>query len=168
MEKLLDKLSAYNIFTNLFPGIIYCFVATKLFDFPLIQDDLVIAAFLYYFCGMVISRVGSVVIEPIMIKSGFVSYANYNDYVAASKSDKLIEELLVTSNAYRSVVSFVICLLATGAWGAALSKWPSFQSIDQYLLLGSLLVLFGFSFRKQTNYISKRVAIHKEGSGETE
>jgi len=69
MDKVIDKLSAYNIFTNLFPGVIYCFLADKFFGIPLIQDDLVVAIFLYYFCGMVISRISSVVLEPLLKKS---------------------------------------------------------------------------------------------------
>ncbi|OAI19063.1 hypothetical protein [Methylomonas koyamae] len=165
MDKVIDKLSPYNIFTNLFPGVIYCFVATKFFGLSLIQDDLVVAAFLYYFCGMVISRVSSVVVEPLMKKTGFVTYADYSDYVAASAADKLIEQLLETSNSYRSVVALALCLVGTGAWTAAVATWPKFGAFNYYILLIALLVLFSLAFRKQTQYITKRVTLHKEKSG---
>jgi hypothetical protein len=165
MDKLVDKLSAYNIFTNLFPGVIYCFVATKFFGLSLVQDDLVVAAFLYYFCGMVISRVSSVVVEPLMKKSGFVTYSDYGDYVAASKADKLIEQLLETSNSYRSVVALLLCLIGTGAWTVAAAKWSMFGAFDHYILLITLLVLFCLAFRKQTQYITKRVTLQKEKGG---
>ncbi|WP_132543108.1 hypothetical protein [Plasticicumulans lactativorans] len=163
MDKVIDKLSAYNIFTNLFPGVVYCFVATKLFGLSLVPEDLVVAAFLYYFCGMVISRVSSVVVEPLMSKSGFVTYADYGDYVAASNTDKFIGQLLETSNSYRSVVALVICLLGTGAWTEAVTRWSAFGAVSHYVLLAALLVLFSFAFRKQTQYITKRVALNKQG-----
>jgi hypothetical protein len=165
MDKFIDKLSAYNIFTNLFPGVVYCFFATKFFGLSLIQEDLVVAAFLYYFCGMVISRVSSVIVEPLMTKSGFVTYADYGDYVAASNADKLIGQLLETSNSYRSVVALVVCLIGTGAWTEAVARWSAFGGVSQYVLLVALLVLFGFAFRKQTQYITKRVTLYKQGGG---
>ena len=161
MDKVLDKLSAYNIFTNLFPGVIYCFVAKKFFGLSLIQDDLVVAAFLYYFCGMVISRISSVVVEPLMKKTRFVTYSDYGDYVTASKADKFIEQLLETSNAYRSVIALLLCLICTGGWTALAANWLIFGKYESYVLLIVLLVLFGLAFRKQTQYITKRVELHK-------
>ncbi len=162
MDKIFDKLTAYNIFTNLFPGVIYCFLAKIFFGLPLIQDDLVVAVFLYYFCGMVISRVSSIVVEPIMKKSRFVTYSDYGDYVAASKADKFIEQLLGTSNAYRSVIALIFCLICTGVWTALIANFPIFEKYEHYVLLVAILVLFGLAYRKQTQYITKRVALHKE------
>jgi hypothetical protein len=162
MDKIIDKLSAYNIFTNLFPGVIYCFLADKLFGIPLIQDDLVVAAFLYYFSGMVISRVSSVVLEPLLKKVHFVMFADYKKYVAALAKDEQIGVLLETSNAYRSVVTLLVCALATGGWVAALVAFPSIETHAHYILLLCLLVLFLFAYRKQTQYIVARIELHKD------
>lgn len=166
MDKVIDKLSAYNIFTNLFPGVIYCFLAEKFFDIPLIQDDLVVAAFLYYFCGMVISRVSSVVLEPMLKKAKFVKFADYKRYVAALGKDEQIGVLLETSNAYRSVVALIVCVLATGGWAAAVTAFPTVGAHSHYLLLMFLLVLFLFAHRKQTQYIVARVDLHKDKNQE--
>lgn len=162
MDKIIDKLSAYNIFTNLFPGVIYCFLADKLFGIPLIQDDLVVAAFLYYFCGMVISRVSSVVLEPLLKKVHFVMFADYKKYVAALAKDEQIGALLETSNAYRSVVALLVCALATGGWVASVSVFPSIETHAYYILLLCLLVLFLFAYRKQTQYIVARIQLQKD------
>lgn len=161
MDKVIDKLSAYNIFTNLFPGVIYCFLADKFFGIPLIQDDLVVAAFLYYFCGMVISRVSSVVLEPILKKADFIKFADYKKYVAALAKDEQIGVLLETSNAYRSVVALSVCVLATGGWVAAVAVVPIIGTYAHYFLIACLLVLFLFAYRKQTQYIVARVELHK-------
>lgn len=162
MDKVIDKLSAYNIFTNFFPGVIYCFLADKLFGIPLIQDNLVVAAFFYYFCGMVISRVSSVVLEPMLKKANFVEFVDHKRYVAALGKDEQIGVLLETSNAYRSVVALIVCVLATGGWVAAVTAFPSVEAHAHYLLLVCLLVLFLFAYRKQTQYIVARVELHKE------
>lgn len=167
MDKVIDKLSAYNIFTNLFPGVIYCFLANIFFGIHLIQDDLVVDVFLYYFCGMVISRVSSVVLEPMLKMTNFVKFADYKMYVSALDKDEQIGVLLETGNAYRSVVSLLVCVLATGGWAAAVTAFPSIGAYAHYLLLACLLVLFLFAYRKQTQYIVARVELHKDKNEET-
>ncbi|GHU11926.1 hypothetical protein FACS1894185_5920 [Betaproteobacteria bacterium] len=162
MNKVIDKLSAYNIFTNLFPGVIYCFLADKFFDTPLIQDDLVVAVFLYYFCGMVISRISSVVVEPLLKRTCFVRFVDYKKYVAALVKDEQISVLLETSNAYRSIVALLLCVLATGGWVTTVSKFPNIGAYAHYIILVFLLILFLFAYRKQTQYIVARVELHKD------
>lgn len=166
MEKVIDKLSTYNIFTNLFPGAIYCFLADKLFRTELIQDDLVVAAFFYYFCGMVISRVSSVVLEPMLKKTNFVKFVDYKMYVSALIKDGQMATLLETSNAYRSVVALLVCVLATGGWITVVTALPNIRVYAHYLLLACLLVLFLFAYRKQTQYIVARVELHKDKNEE--
>ena len=162
MDKILDKISAYNIFTNLFPGVIYCFLTEKIFEIKLIQEDLVVSLFVYYFAGMVISRVSSVVIEPLLELTRFITFADYKHYIAASKEDQKIGELLETSNSYRSVVSLLLCLLATGGWNEVVTSFPCISNYSGYLLITSLSVLFLFAYRKQTQYIVVRVDNHQK------
>lgn len=64
MDGLLDKISSYNIFNYLLPCSIFAVVADALTSFHVLQEDIVIGLFLYYFIGLVVSRVGSLVIEP--------------------------------------------------------------------------------------------------------
>ena len=50
----IDKLSSYNIFNYLFPGVLFCVIADRYFFIPLVQDSIVTGLFLYYFVGLVI------------------------------------------------------------------------------------------------------------------
>lgn len=162
MDKVIEKLSAYNIFTNLFPGVVYCFLVDKFFGIPLVQNDLVVAVFLYYFCGMVISRFSSVALEPLLKITHFVKFSDYKKYVAALTEDEKIAVLLETSNAYRSVAALLVCVLATGGWVTIVSNFPSIEGYTHYILLVFLLALFLFAYRKQTQYIVARVELHKD------
>lgn len=85
MKDLLDKISSYNIFNYLLPGVVFVAIANSLTKYNFIQEDIVIGVFLYYFIGLVISRIGSVVIEPIMKWSGFVKFSEYRDYVSSPR-----------------------------------------------------------------------------------
>ena len=59
MKELIDKISSYNLFNYLVPGVLLAFAADKFTAYSLVQSDLLIGAFLYYFIGLVASRFGS-------------------------------------------------------------------------------------------------------------
>lgn len=163
MDKIIDKLSTYNIFTNLLPGILYCYLADWLFGVPLLQKDLIVGAFLYYFCGMVISRVSSVVLEPLLKKARFVRFVEYKAYVSAAEKDGQIGLLLEVGNSYRSAAALLGCVLITGGWVALMSALPAIQPYARYVVLSALLTLFLFAYRKQAQYIAARVRIQSDG-----
>ena len=157
MKDLLDKLSSYNIFNYLFPGIVFVVVLSKTTKFNLIQEDILIGAFFYYFLGLIISRVGSLIIEPILRKTSFLVFADYSDFVKAEKSDGKIEILSEVNNMYRTICSlFLLEIIAI-----IYERIATFYSIPQNLVIISMLValflLFLLSYRKQTNYITKRI-----------
>lgn len=78
MKDILEKLTSYNLFNYLLPGAIFAVIAEHVTRFSFKQQDIIIGAFVYYFIGLVISRVGSLVIEPILKWVGFVRFAEYN------------------------------------------------------------------------------------------
>jgi len=63
MKEILEKLSQYNLFNYLLPGVIYSVVIEFATDYSLIHSEVIITLFICYFVGLVISRVGSLVIE---------------------------------------------------------------------------------------------------------
>lgn len=161
MDKILEKISSYNIFNYLFPGVVFCVVCDKYFSIPLIQETIVNGIFLYYFVGLVISRIGSVVIEPAMKKLGLLEFSEYSDFVQASKTDSKIEILSEANNMYRTILSMIAILGLTVLCNEGLQKWPEYTTHVKYILIGLLVLIFLFSYVKQTNYITKRVLANK-------
>jgi len=159
MSEILKKISSYNIFINLFPGVIFCLIVDKYLSYPLIQQDLLVSLFLYYFVGLVISRVGSLVIEPLLKIIGVLKYSDYKDYVAASKVDSKIDVLLETNNMYRSVTSLFLCILIAIGFNLVSNKYPIISELSMSITTIFLFLLFLFSYLKQTSYICKRVEI---------
>lgn len=107
MKDLLDKLSSYNIFNYLLPGVLFATFVDWLTSFHLIQKDPVIGAFLYYFLGSVVSRIGSQFVEPLFRWFNFVAFAPYQDFVLASKADPKIEVLSEANNMYRTICALM-------------------------------------------------------------
>ena len=157
MKELLDKISSYNIFNYLFPGILFAVISKQLTGYSFLQDNLIIGAFVYYFIGLVISRFGSLSIEPLLRKLSFLKFANYKDFVSASKKDSKIELLSEINNMYRTLSSMFVLLLLLKLYELIESKVPILKDWSTYILLALLLVMFLFSYRKQTNYITKRI-----------
>lgn len=162
MKDLLEKLSTYNIFNYLFPGVVFVAITKSLTKYNFVQEDIVIGVFLYYFIGLVISRVGSVVIEPTLKWINFIKFSEYKDYVEASKKDKLIEVLSEANNMYRTLLSLFLSLSFLKFFEVLSDRCKFFDSNSAELAILALLILFAFSYKKQTDYITKRVTQSKE------
>lgn len=158
MKDLLEKISSYNIFNYLLPGVVFVAISSSLTGYNLIQDDVLIAIFLYYFIGLVISRIGSVVVEPTLKRLRFVKFSEYRDYIRAAEKDTLIEVLSEANNMHRTFLSLFLCLAVLKAFEVLTGYCPILDySLPAIIVIG-LLLLFAFSYRKQTVYISRRVS----------
>ena len=83
MEKIIEKMDSYNIFNYLLPGAIFDYMFEILFHMKLVQGNIVENLFVYYFLGMILSRIGSIIIEPICKKIKWVKFADYGDFIKA-------------------------------------------------------------------------------------
>jgi hypothetical protein len=161
LDKLLDKISSYNLFNYLLPGVVFAVTASKLTHYSFLEKDVLLAAFLYYFIGLVISRIGSLVIEPLFKRSKFVHFADYKKFIAASEKDPKIELLSEVNNTYRTLCALFVSLLLLKAYEKLADHFPWFESHDSILLSILLLIMFAFAYRKQTKYVTKRIEATK-------
>lgn len=162
MKELLDKISSYNLFNYLFPGVLFCIIISKWTELELVQDDLINGVFLYYFVGLVISRCGSLIIEPVLKKIKFVVFAEYQDFVKASKDDSKLEILSESNNMYRTLIALFVIILITKSYLTISVRFDWDMQVHWIVLLIGLLSMFLFSYRKQTSYISKRIKANQD------
>lgn len=162
MKDIIDKISSYNIFNYLYPGILFVIIAKHLTDYNFIQEDDLLGVFLYYFIGMIISRFGSVILEPFLKKIKFLKFSEYKKYVNASKQDTKIELFSEVNNTYRTLNSMMILLLVLKLYNNLSERFEFDSSISIIILTVLIFVLFIFSYRKQTNYITKRIEANEQ------
>lgn len=159
-EKIIEKISRYNLFNYLLPGILFIVFAPRFYGQNLIiffNQNLIVSLFLSYFIGMIISRLGSMIIELILKKIKFVSFSKHSDFLEASKLDDKIEVLSEENNVYRTLVSLFFILLFL-YWLIPFIQEKQLAFNHLYLIIFILcLVLFIFSYRKQVNYINSRI-----------
>jgi hypothetical protein len=162
MKDLLDRLSSYNVFNYLLPGVLLAVIVDWLTSFHVLQKDLVTGVFLYYFLGSIVSRIGSLVVEPLLRSSGFITFAPYEEFIRAAKIDSKLEVLSEANNMYRTICALMISVAAAALYDYASRHFPMLQSAAPVVCVVGLLILFLFSYRKQTSYIAKRVAANKQ------
>lgn len=161
MKDLLDKLSSYNIFNYLLPGILFTVILKTITKYDFTQENIIIGPFIYYFIGLVVSSIGSLVIEPILKKIKFVKFSDYSDFITASSKDSKLETLSEVNNMYRTICSVFFLTLVAKLYEWLCSKIEFINNSNSYLLIISLLGLFLFSYRKQTDFVRKRVENNK-------
>lgn len=160
LSELLDKLTSYNLFNYLLPGAVFAYFAESTLGVSLVPDDLVTAAFIYYFLGVVISRFGSLVLEPLLKKAQFVKFEAYAAFLSASEKDAKIDVLVETANMYRTLVSAMLLLLMLTAYMKLESFYPPFAEWRGLVGVSALVLVFLFAYKKQTDYIASRVRKH--------
>lgn len=157
MNDILEKIGAYNLFNFLLPGVLFAVVLEQITLYSITHENLAIGTFIYYFTGLVISRFGSLVIEPFLKKILFLRFAPYKDFVSASKNDSKIELLSQENNMYRTFVALFVLLIFAKVYEFVSVKFPILN--EQVVLFAVVIMLVGFlfSYRKQTSYITKRI-----------
>lgn len=161
MKELLDKISSYNLFNVLLPGVLFAIIAESFTPYSFIQKNIIVGAFFYYFIGLVVSRFGSLIIEPLLKKIKFLKFADYKDFISACKKDSKIDILSETNNMYRTFCSVFVLLLLLKLYAFIESIFPVLKEYNLYILIGLLLIMFIYSYRKQTGYINKRIKSNK-------
>ncbi len=162
MKEILDKISSYDLFNNLLPGVLFVAIADKFTNYSFIGNDLIVAAFICYFIGLVISRLGSLIIEPVLKKASFLKFADYKEFVSASKKDTKIDLLSESNNMYRTFCSMLMLLIILKFYESLEWKFQALKDWTPYILVGLLLIIFLYSYRKQTSYITKIIKTNNE------
>ena len=156
-KEIVEKISSYNLFNNLLPGVLFVYAISNITNFNLLVDNVIIVIFLYYFVGLVISRFGSFVVEPLLRKIKFIRFADYKDFLSASEQDSKIELLSEVNNMLRTFISLFVFILLTFIYDKIAVRFCIPIENTIIILIVALLVLFVFSYRKQTTFIRKRV-----------
>lgn len=157
---IIEKISRYNLFNYLLPGVVFVIFALYLFNFDMnkiFNVNLIFTLFFSYFVGMVISRLGSIIVEPLLKLIKFVKFAEYNDFLEVVKIDKKIDELSEENNVYRTYIALFATLLFLYVAKIIVEYLGFTDTQTELIILAVLFILFLFSYRKQTRYIRNRI-----------
>ena len=157
MKELLEKISHYNIFNYLLPGILFVVIIEQTTDYILINNNMILTAFICYFVGLVISRIGSLMVEEPLKKIGFLKFKDYKDFIAAAKKDPKLDILSEQNNTYRTLIAMLIMVTVAKGYEWLGTKVAFFEEWKPWIVILLLLILFLAAYWKQTKYITERI-----------
>lgn len=159
MEKIIEKLEIYEFINYIFPGVIFGTIFTKIMHKNFFDSNIVIAIIQYYFVGLVLSRIGSILIKNILEKLKVVNFEQYEEFFKCGKKDDKVDLLQREANQFRTYIATFICLFVIEGYLCIINK--TFYEI--ILLFIVLTIIFIISYKKQIDFIIKRInAVLKE------
>ena len=104
-----------------------------------------------------VSRFGSLVVGPVLRLTGFIKFADYKVFVVASKKDPKVELFSEVNNTYRTLCSLFLLLLLLKLYETLSTHWPLLERFHAIILVLLLFITFVFAYRKQTEFVKKRI-----------
>ena len=160
LERIIERFSSYEVLNNIIPGAVYTIFTEKLTSFNIQTGNVWSDIILCYFIGLVIGRVGSLVVDRYLKWRKKLHAESHSEYVKAEQKDKLVRELSAINNMYRTFTAVALCLIFTVGFSLF---WEEIQGCDcskpVVIIIGFiiLMIVFGKSYIKQTDYVASRV-----------
>lgn len=158
MGKIIEKLDPYELMTSFLPGAFFCLMLKAFYGLEFFNNASGIEEVaVYYFAGLIVNRIGSVIVKPSLLKMKFIKESVYNEYVEAEKKDPKIKTLVEICNYYRSMLTSCMMLVIVRFVIVVHEHIQWMHIYWKNLVLLGIIMLFLFSYKKQTEFVCKRV-----------
>lgn len=168
MEHFFNKLENYNILNYILLAIVFDVGCRYYINIKIVPtDNIFISIFIYYFIGLVIGRIGSLIIKPLLWNLKILNKKNSSentDFYKAEDEDAKIKILFADYNMYRNFIATFFLLLVSKFVYEIKNLLNINSTIMCTILFILLLILFIMSYRKQLSYIHDRVKNTKSKS----
>lgn len=178
LKQITSKISSYNLFNNLLPGIIFSYLFSAFNSMEILSGELLKDILMCYFIGIVLSRICSIFVEPMLkrikvnnrktnTKHALIDFIQYTDYQKALENSPKLEILLEANNMYRTLLSMAICLFFSKIYFKVLmllaQKGYSIPNdLTIWVVLIFLVIIFTCSYIKQTKYVISNVEVYRD------
>ena len=155
MDSLMKKMSAYDLINILMPGGVLTYFLGILGYIELEAASILYLVPIAFALGVIGSRVGSLLIEPLALKLKLVE-RDYASYVKAQAADERLSYLTAVSNMYRTFAGSIVVLAALALGALVPHGFKPFLAIVYGVVA---LLLFFWSWVKQEGYLARRVKL---------
>jgi hypothetical protein len=149
IKDVIDKVSSYNLFNYLLPGFLFNTIlcqTTSILEFDKLDLTYVV---IIYFEGLVISRIGSIVFEELLLKYHRIKTISTSDLFKQFKNNTKLEIIFEAMNMYRTLATMSILLSFCTLYDIFVNTSFSCVRLSYTVLEFSLFILFLLSFIKQ-------------------
>ena len=157
---IINRLSKYEWLNRLFPGVFFVLMA-KALHCPMFSPDNWIETFgVYMLCGELSSRVGALIVEPLLKYAYIVRFAEYGDYQDYQASHKETANMLMTNANFArtlcalgllvELLRLTVLLPCCSHIACAAFGWRDIAVL-------AWIMLFLFAYCRQVNFIVARI-----------
>lgn len=161
MGGIADKLDSYQILSNLLPGAFFVTMVKLFYGIDLTGWNAGEIVITYYFVGFFISRFGSLVLEPLLKKVKWIEFAQYGDFLNAEKVDSKVKILSEANNYILSLLAATVLLPVFWLFLILKEQNIWFALYWKGIFWIGAILIFSFSYRKQTKFVRSRVQAYK-------
>lgn len=159
MDDIINKISSYNLFNYLLPGALYTIAVNHFIRLQLPTGNLLEALFVCYFIGLVISRIGAIIVKPILARLPCLpKELPYNQFLEAEQKDTKISVLSQERNVYRTLTALGLSVLGSIGADKSLNCIALSQLQVFFILVVLLIILFICAYVRQSQFLSKRIS----------
>jgi len=149
IKSILDKLTSYNLFNYLFPGSVFVILLRSTTDFICDPELNLSTVILVYFTGLIISRIGSLVIEEILLQFKGCKPIDTKLLFKKFKGNVKLEIIFEAMNMYRTLAAMSLILAIITLIDLVFISSFSTENIIWILAELAASLLFICSFYKQ-------------------
>ena len=151
----------FSMIGNFISGVIFGYYLNDIIGIRILGKDMIFNICICYVVGLLVSRFGTLVVEKVLKKLKCINFANYTDYVVASKKDETLRFLSQINNFFRTIIAMVFLMITAYVLSFFKAYLIEYKTPLTIILGVLVLVLMICSYKKQTEYINKRVQICK-------
>lgn len=167
VNNLLERLSKYDWFTILLPGIFFTLLS-KYAGIALDAKNWYEKISIAFFAGIVCSRIGATIVEWIARRKTLALFSGYEDYLEWIDSNPESAQMLIrNANWFRSLTGMMLLLISLKATTVICAMLHTSTCTLEYIAMLGLLILFADSYRRQLSFIKRRINKYKSSTTET-
>jgi len=157
---IINRLSKYEWFNRLFPGVFFVLMA-KVLRCPMFSPSNWLETLgMYMLWGELTSRVGALVLEPLLKYAHVVRFSEYEDYQDYQEQDKCGADMLTTNANFARTLCALGLLLELLRFSVLLPRCGHVQCATfgwRDIAVFAWTALFLFAYCRQVNFLVARI-----------
>ncbi len=157
MSDFVFLLSNFRVVSSLVPGAALCIFINDFLKVNILKDEVILNLFIFYTVGVVVGRVGSIIIEPLFESFGIIDKENYPDYIDAEIKNPKVSTIDEISRFYRSLTTLMMFIIVGIVIEYPMKMYPMTNVLVMHIVSVLMLILMIKSYSKQSKYTAKRI-----------
>ena len=153
IEKVLDKISKYDIIVNFIPGSVFVYCCKFFGQVDILYNNFLIDIPVIYFYGMLSELIGDALINFLKILK-IVNYANYDDFLKADKRNSKVSLISRKVSMLKAMIGSHMIFITFITF-----KEFNFKRL-MFILVGIAVVLEVIRINKEIGFIKKRIVVN--------